>query len=77
MLLFFILNFKIGRKKNFDDLIIFLPSFKYCALDTHQNLLQIMENDTYLSIIASILNINYKLNVSNMSGRPGGEEARK
>lgn len=74
----FVLNFKFWKNtKNFMTFWYFHPVWKCHALDIHQNLLQILGNDTHMSTIVSILNINYKPTVSNTSGRPWGEEARK
>lgn len=46
------------------------PVWKCNTLDTHQNLLKIIENDIHMATSVSIWNINYELNVSNASIRP-------
>lgn len=53
-------------------------AWKCHALDTHQNLHWIIENDIHMATAVSMLNINYKLNISNTSdrGRRGGHEGK-
>ena len=44
-------------------------AWKCHALATHQNLHWIIENDIHMATAVSMLNIIYKLNLSNTSGR--------